>query len=412
MKELISQVEKITFKNGFTLILFPRPDSALLAVNLGMNLGNLFEKEEQRGISALMQESLLKGTQRQSAVDFNRAVENLGAVIDSSSGYFTGRVVIRGPALNGEQMLQLFFEAVKSPAFREEEIEKERAFLVNVLRSLDDDPFQAAMLRFKRAFYGRHPYAFSTLGEEETLSRLGEEEVWSWYRRTYVPNNMVVAVVGNFDSDEMIKIFEREMGEIIPRELVSPYSEGFSPTSLKIVSRKKVRDSWIVMGFKAPGLLEEKERVVFDILNNILGGGAYSRLFLKIREEQGLSYQVGSVYAPLRGPSFICAYASFPHIYFDRVTGVLREEFRRLSNLEKEEFEEAKNYTRGSFLHSLETVSSLSSLLAFFEKVGLGWDFIFRYEEMLQTVSLPEAKAIYQQFSGQGESMGGVVPAE
>ena len=126
MKELISQVEKITFKNGFTLILFPRPDSALLAVNLGMNLGNLFEKEEQRGISALMQESLLKGTQRQSAVDFNRAVENLGAVIDSSSGYFTGRVVIRGPALNGEQMLQLFFEAVKSPAFREEEIEKDR----------------------------------------------------------------------------------------------------------------------------------------------------------------------------------------------------------------------------------------------------------------------------------------------
>ncbi len=184
-----------------------------------MNLGNLFESEEERGISALMQETLLKGTQRQSAIDFNRAVENMGATINSSSSYFTGRVVMQGPAINMGQMLKLFFEAIKSPAFQEEEIEKEKTFLLNVLRSLDDDPFQAAMLRFKKAFYGRHPYAFPTMGEEKTLRNLGEEEIWSWYRKVYVPNNMVAAVVGDFDPDEVEKIFHEEMGEIIPKEL-------------------------------------------------------------------------------------------------------------------------------------------------------------------------------------------------
>ncbi len=60
---------------------------------------------------------------------------------------------MQGPAINMGQMLKLFFEAIKSPAFQEEEIEKEKTFLLNVLRSLDDDPFQAAM-RFKKAFYG------------------------------------------------------------------------------------------------------------------------------------------------------------------------------------------------------------------------------------------------------------------
>lgn len=412
MEKTLIPVRKTTFKNGFTLILLPRPDSALLAVNLCMNLGNLFEGEEERGISALMQEALLKGTQRQSAIDFNRAVENLGATIDSSSNYFTGRVVIQGPAINTKQMLQLFFEAIKSPAFREEEIEREKTFLLNILHSLDDDPFQAAMLRFKKAFYGRHPYAFPTMGEEKTLRNLGEEEIWSWYRKVYIPNNMVVAVVGDFDPDEVENIFYEEMGEIIPRESPVPYVERFSPLSLKIVDRKEVRDSWMVVGFKAPGLLEEKERAVFDVLNNILGGGMYSRLFLKIREERGLSYQVGSLYVPLRGPSFICAYASFPYAYFDTVVGILKEEFRGLSHLEKEEFEEAKNYTRGNFLHCLETVFSFSSLFAFFERVGLGWDFIFRYEKILREISLEEARAIYQRFSGQGESIGGIVPAE
>ncbi len=412
MEKTMTAVKKITFKNGFTLILSPRPDSALVAINLCMNLGNLFESEEERGISALMQETLLKGTQRQSAIDFNRAVENMGATINSSSSYFTGRVVMQGPAINMGQMLKLFFEAIKSPAFQEEEIEREKTFLLNVLRSLDDDPFQAAMLRFKKAFYGRHPYAFPTMGEEKTLRNLGEEEIWSWYRKVYVPNNMVAAVVGDFDPDEVEKIFHEEMGEIIPKEPLAPYLEKFSPLSLKIVDRKEVRDSWMVVGFKAPGLLEEKERVVFDILNNILGGSMYSRLFLKIREERGLSYQVGSLYVPLRGPSFICAYASFPYVYFDAVVRILWEELRGLSHLEKEEFEEAKNYTRGNFLHCLETVFSLSSLFAFFEKVGLGWEFIFRYEKMLREISVEEAEAVYQRFNGQGESMGGIVPAE
>jgi len=412
MEDIANLIKKITFKNGFTLILFPRPNSALLAVNLCMNLGNLFEKEEERGISALMQEVLLKGTQRQSAIDFNRAVENLGATIDSASNYFTGRVVIQGPAINMKPMLQLFFEAIKNPAFQKEEVEREKTFLLNILHSLDDDPFQAAMLRFKRAFYGRHPYAFPTLGEEKALRDLGEEEIWSWYRKIYVPNNMVAAVVGNFDPDEVENIFYEEMGEIIPKESLNPHPEKFSPLSLKIVDRKEVRDSWMVVGFKAPGLLEEKERVVFDILNNILGGSMYSRLFLKIREERGLSYQVGSLYVPLRGPSFICAYASFPYVYFDAVVRILWEELRGLSHLEKEEFEEAKNYTRGNFLHCLETVFSLSSLFAFFEKVGLGWEFIFRYEKMLREISVEEAEAVYQRFNGQGESMGGIVPAE
>ena len=81
MEKTMTAVKKITFKNGFTLILSPRPDSALVAINLCMNLGNLFESEEERGISALMQETLLKGTQRQSAIDFNRAVENMGRCV-------------------------------------------------------------------------------------------------------------------------------------------------------------------------------------------------------------------------------------------------------------------------------------------------------------------------------------------
>lgn len=403
------KVEKRVFKNGLVLLFIPR-ESELVVFHLLLGLGNIFEKEEERGISALMQETLLKGTKRRSGVEFSRAVERLGATVQSSSNYFTGKVVMEGPAEVAEDLLGLFLEAVKAPAFLPEEVEKEKRFLIDLLRSLDDDPLKAAMLRFKRAFFGRHPYAFPTLGEVKSLERITPEEVVAWYERTFVPNNMVLAVAGRFDKEKIAKVLERELGEIIPREFPFPPKDRFFPASLRIVDCKEVRDSWVVLGFRAPGLLEVKERVAFEVLNNALGGGMYSRLFLRIRESRGLSYQVGSIYVPLLGPSFLCAYCGFAPCYFDTVVSILREEFRNLLNLKEEEFNEAKTYTRGLFLHSFETVASLASLFAFYERVGLGWEFPFQYEAYLRELSLEEARAIYRKFVGQGESLGAIMP--
>ncbi|MBC7217020.1 MAG: insulinase family protein [Candidatus Caldatribacterium sp.] len=403
------RVEKRVFRNGLTLLFIPR-ESELVVFHLLLGLGNIFERKEERGISALLQEALLKGTKQKSGIEFSRAVEHLGATFESSSNYFTGKVVMQGPAEVAEDILALFLEAIKTPAFLPEEVEKEKCFLIDLLRALDDDPLKAAMLRFKRAFFGRHPYAFPTLGEIRSLERMTQEQVVSWYERTFVPNNMVLAVAGKFNKDRMEKILERELGSIIPREFSFPSRDRFFPASLKIVDCKEVRDSWVVLGFRAPGILEVKDRVAFDVLNNVLGGGMYSRLFTKIRENRGLSYQVGSVYVPLLGPSFICAYCGFAPCYFDTVVGILREEFRNLLNLGEEEFSEAKAYTRGLFLHSFESVASLAALFAFYERIGLGWEFPFQYEAMLRELSLEEAKAIYRKFVGQGESLGAIMP--
>lgn len=402
-------VEKRTFKNGLTILFIPR-ESELVVFHLVLGLGNIFEGEGERGVSALLQETLLKGTKRQSGVDFSREIERFGATIQSSSNYFTGKVVMEGPGEVAEDLLALFLEAIKTPAFLPEEVEKEKRFLIDLLRSLDDDPLKAAMLRFKRAFFGRHPYAFPTLGEMQSLERMTREQVVSWYERTFVPNNMVLAVVGKFNKNRIERILERELGSIIPREFAFPSRNHFFPASLKIVDCKEVRDSWVVLGFRAPGILETKARVAFDVLNNVLGGGMYSRLFVKIRENRGLSYQVGSVYMPLLGPSFICAYCGFAPCYFDTVVGILREEFRNLLNLSEEEFNEAKAYTRGMFLHGFESVASLASLFAFYERIGLGWEFPFQYEAMLRDLSLDEAKAIYRKFVGHGESLGAIMP--
>ncbi|MCX6088951.1 MAG: pitrilysin family protein [Candidatus Atribacteria bacterium] len=404
-------IKKTTFKNGLTLLLCPRNDSPLISVNLCLSLGSIFESPQERGISALLQETILKGTQKRDAITFNKDVEMLGATIDASSSYFTGKLAIEGPASSGDQILSLFCEVLKSPAFLPEEIEKEQNFLLSILRSLDDDPLKAAMLRFKKSFYGNHPYGSPTVGEEKSLKSFNPKNVISWYHRFYVPNNQVIAVVGQFEPERVGDFISCQLGDIVPVEIPSPSLESFRPMGLKIVDRKDIRDSWVVFGYRAPSLMETKERMAFEILSGILGGGMYSRLFRKVREERGLSYQVGSAYAPLIGPSFFCAYAGFPPQHLDSVISLLRDEFHNLVNIPPDEFNETKNYIRGIFLEFFETVFSLSSLFSFYEKIGLGADFPLRYDELIQNITLEEVQTIYRKYSGIGESLGAVVPA-
>lgn len=413
MKEVIKRVYEKQLKNGLKLILLPVSTSFTFTVNLCLSMGNLYEEPTKLGISYLLQESILKGTQFRNASEFARTLERLGASARSSANYFTGKLIFEGPAHNWQAILELFFEILTKPAFLEEEVHKEKDYALSVLASLDDDPLKAAFIRFKKAFFGEHPYAFSTLGKVDTIQKINRDEVAKWYKRVYAPNNMVVAVAGNFEPQKLLEMFESETENLSPSPVLEISAENlknFQSFSQKTIERKKIKDSWLVLGYPAPSITDFKGRVAFDILNNLLGGSMHSRLFLKVRETEGWSYEVGSAFSPLMGPSFICAYCGFPPLYFEKAVTVLREEFKNLVNLKQEEFEETKNYTRGILLQSLETPSGLSNLFSFYEKIGLGWDFVFRYEELLRKIKLSEVHDIYTSYAGHNEAIGAVIP--
>lgn len=412
MNKFQPTVEKVHLKNGLILLLLSFPDSLLCSIHLCLAMGNLFENEKERGLSALLQEVMVKGTQTKDAITFNREVESLGASIESSSNSFIGRIAIEGPNEHIFAILTLFFELIKSPALKKEEIEKEKGYLIDQLAALDDDPLNAALYRFKKAFYGTHPYGSPTLGETDCLETFTERKVNDWYRRWYVPNNMVIAVVGNYNLSRMKDVFFHQMGELIPQK-VKPYQEdSFYPLSLRIVEQKDIQDSWMVYGYRAPSLFDVQGRVAFDLLSNSLGGSMYSRLFLKVREELGLSYQVGSIYVPFIGPSFICAYAGFSYPFFEEIIQIFRKEFHNLIYMNPVEFEETKSYTLGRYLGRFETVYSISSMISFYERIGLGWEFPFHYQELIKSITLEESLRIYDKYKGEGETLGAVVPSQ
>lgn len=412
MKTLLKETRKVAFSNGLTLLMTQVSTSALVSFNLCLGMGNLHEKEGERGLSALMMEVMTKGTRQKTAEMLASALESLGAFFDATSGYFAGRLRVAGPSECIDQLLPLFFEIALEPAFRQEEAAREKQYLQNLLRSLDDEPLRAATARFQKAFYGGHPFAVSQLGLVEDLADLTADRLREWYGTVFQPGNMVVSVAGNFRWEQVEQAFGENLGTLSSGLVFCPdhhSKEGGIPEYLE---RKSIRDCWLVYGKPAPPLSDPSSRAAFDILNAVLGGGLFSRLYMKIREERGLSYQVGSIYVPLAGPSFYCAFAGFSPQHYHEVLSLLRQEMEDLGRVGSEEFQEAKNYTLGSYLRQLEGVQSLTALLAFYEKAGLGWEHLVDYEAIIRETTLEQAVSLYQAYHKENGVLGGVVPRE
>jgi len=203
MKQFLESVSTGSEAGGMRTVYVHRPDSRLFCMSLCLGMGNLYEQDGERGISSLTQETLIKGTRRYTAEEVSYQAENLGASIEASSNHFTGKVRMCGPAENVRSIIKLFSEIVAAPSFPEQEVEKEKRYILSVLRSMDDDPFRAGVIRFKRAFFGDSALACPVEGRKEDLELLDQHSVRDFHNKAYRQKNCVLAVAGRFDQGEV-----------------------------------------------------------------------------------------------------------------------------------------------------------------------------------------------------------------
>ncbi len=409
MKQFFETTVPDFLQGGLRVIYTHRLQSRLFCISMCLGMGNLYEKEGERGISALTQESLIKGTQFSTAEEVSYRTETLGATIDVSSNFFTGKVRICGPAENFRSIIELFCEIVTLPSFPHQEVNREKRYLLRLLSSLDDDPFRAAVIRFKQAFFGDSALAYPIEGRKEDLELLNEHTVRTFHHKVYSRNNCVLAVAGRFDQKEVQDLLNSGLASLPQNEAIQSFPIPQARAEI-VAERRAIHDCWLIMGTPAPSMQDKDGRAAFDILNNVLGGGMYSRLFIRVREELGLSYQVGSMYVPFPGTSFLAAFAGFSPLNLGKVVEVFNREFKNIAEVERDEFEEVKNYISGTMLQVIEKTDSFASLLAFCEHTGLGWDFFASYREIIKNIRVSEALEWWDHYSTMQKAMGVIAP--
>lgn len=400
---ITTNVVKKVFINGLTVLVKPSYEREIVAVNLFARMGPLYESPEQKGISAFMQRILFKGgTNTRNLTQINNELEALGASRNSVSFSDYGYVSLTVTKSNLDKALDIYLDVICNPLFSEWEVNNNKKEVMQEFKVFEDQPFNVASLAFNNSFYGTHPYSGLIGGSVETISAIKREDILAWYKKIYVPNNMVITVVGNVDPKIIFKKFENTFSKLPKGKLPKISSTPIPKLEKNVVTYqpKNIQGAFMILGYPSPSVLSD-DAPAMDILNTILGGGGMgNRLFTELRDKRGLAYYVGSSYQPLIGPTaIIAAMITAPENYRMAHDGIVTE-FKRFCDepVSIEELQDAKKYIKGTFLMSQETSAAQGMLLGLFELLGYGFKYIDQYPELIDKVTEKDIQQVAQKY--------------
>jgi len=377
-----------TLENGVRLIVKEHHAVPLVALRAATLGGLLLERPDTCGINGFIAGLLTRGSRHHSRESLGRAVESLAGALDGFAG--RNSFGLRGQfiARHAEEGTELFLEVLRNPTFPADEVEKRRREILVAIANRDDEPAQRAVELFYSAHFPQHPYGLPMIGTRAAVTSFNRTALAAYYRRLLVPSRLVVTAVGDLDAAWMLDRLEAALGDLpTPRPLPRPLAAA-PPSRIRRVTRQLERQqTHFVLGMRG-GRITDSDRAVLKVLEAVLSrqGG---RLFLELRDRQGLAYSVSAFASEGVDPGVFGIYfACDPSVVDRAVEGVLTE-LRRLRDepISTTELEQARKFLLGSYEISLQTNTSQGDELTFNELYGLGIDGGDRYREALGQVT-------------------------
>jgi predicted Zn-dependent peptidase len=245
------------------------------------------------------------------------------------------------------------------------------------------------ILELNKTMFKSFPLKNDPLGDSQTIKGLSRVQVMDFYRRSTVTENMVMTVAGNFDEDRMIKELGRRFAGLRPGATRWPVIKEEGPVSPRTVSLTLPKEQGLVVfGFQGPAI-DDPDHYAMEVLDAIMGGGLSSRLFIKVRDEVGQAYTVGSQYEGYRGMGVLYVYGLTAPEKMTSVRDIFRVELEALAQtpVTDQELKSAITYIKGIYKMSLQTPAGIATTAANDELMGLGWRHLEKFPDEIEAVT-------------------------
>jgi zinc protease len=394
----LSNTKRVVLPNGLTLLLLENHRLPILVASAFVKGTRLTEPADQAGVASLVGNLLSEGTATRTGRQMATAIEDVGGDLSFSAAGGTVRVLAPDRALG----LELLVDGLMRPSFPADALGRVRTQTLSAL----DDAEQQADYRAQRAFlekvYGPdHPLGRPTLGRRSTVERLTADDCRRFHAARFVPNNTVVAVVGDFRADEVIAEVTRLTAGWKPAappaaELpASPRPTGFEQTILPVPESAQLYVYLGHLGVRRDHPDYYKLLVMDYVLGT--GSGFTDRLSAALRDRLGLAYSVSASITANAGEApgtFTGSIATFPD-QFDAVkSGFLREIERiRGEAPSEQEVADAKGYLVGSLPFRFATAAAVAEQLLQIERFRLGFDYLEKFRAAVGEVTPADVRA-------------------
>jgi len=355
---------KDVLPNGITIVTEVMPHVRSVAVGIWVETGSRAEPEALGGISHLIEHLVFKGTASRSAQDIARAIDSVGGHMDAFTAKEHTCFYVSVLDEHLPLAVDLLADILRHPRFAPDDIEKEKAVVLQEIKMVEDTPDDLIHDLFAERIWAGHPLGRPILGQWDVVKRFERETLLDYFRREYAPGRIVVAVAGNAEHAQVADLFAAGFeGWEQPVEAHRWAPPAIHPGVHAV--QKTLEQVHLVMGL--PGVPDAApERHALYLLNDILGGSMSSRLFQEIRERQGLVYSVHSGQQAYRDTGLFYVYAGTDPANIGKVLHALMKEIRGLKKdgITADELRRSKDHLKGSLMLSLESTSSRMNRLA------------------------------------------------
>lgn len=389
--------DRVVLDNG--LVVYLMKDNTLPVVHMTayIRTGKLNDPLEKIGLGELTA-SLLKdgGTLKYKADDIDKTLEFLAASVESSMGIEEARANLTSLKKDLDAVLDIYADVLMNPAFDAEKVKLKRDETLEMIRRRNDDPGKSVVREALRAFYGpAHPYGWRA--EEATVNAVSIDDMKAYHANYYRPNNIILAVAGDFASnEEMLAKLKARFGAWPRGEVKFPV---IPPVQIKgerqvFFIEKDISQAFIVMlqkGLKRHDPLEYP----LTVTNEMLGGGLSSRLAAEIRSRMGLAYTVYSYSAKKPDYGYTLAYCGTkPETYSKALAEMLRQ-FKLIGEeaAPAEEVARSRDSIVNSFVFRFPTPFELIAERAAYEYYGYKADYLDNY---VQNVAKTDPKSVLE----------------
>jgi zinc protease len=390
------EMQKLTLSNGLRLLVREDARLPLVSITAVFRGGLLAETRETNGITHLMAKTLLKGTTSRTAEQIADEIETLGGHIGSDSGNnsFSISLEVTRPDLRaaGELLADILLNATMP----EKAVAREKEVQLATIKDEEEHLTAVARNILREALFRDHPYALRGKGSADAVARLTQADLIRFRDQYLVARNGVISIFGNVNAEEVKQLFEQTLATMQPGELALTRIKP-SERVAKLIEVESLRDKAqgvLMVGFRGADLFS-KDRAVLELLDEA-SSDLGSRFFIRIREQMGLAYYVGS--SQLQGlvPGMFAFYLGTDPEKLEAVKKALLDEIRSLARegLTSDELARAKKKLIGQQQIANQSNDTLGYTAALDEIYGLGFDHHKKLEEEVEAVTVEDVRRV------------------
>ena len=358
--------QRSVLDNQLRVLTSTMPHTRSVAMVICVGAGSRYESAELSGISHFLEHLPFKGTKQwPTAREVSEAIEGVGGVMNASTDREMTAFWCKVAQPHYQSAFAVLLDMIIHPILDADELEKEREVIQEELRMTYDHPTYRVDLLIDESLWPDQAMGRDVGGKPESVSTVSRENILEYMHHQYNPANTVVAVAGNVSHEEVVDLVADATKDWVFQESLDWEPVDYSH-DWPVVRMEQRRSDQTHLCLALPGLsLEDPDRFNLAILNVILGDCMSSRLFLNLREQQSLAYDVNSSTSHFRDCGSLVIYCGVePRKSREAVRAVLGELQELQQEVPPQELDKAKEYTKGRVLLRLEDTRAVASWLA------------------------------------------------